>query len=413
MPFVLLQTPSGQYLSVTSKIDLPEAESPFERGQSTEVSVHLTVEATAEPTAWLVEERGENQVVLREAGVGHYLTAVDGGGSGLTVEGEEGKFQIFTRAPRGEDGERWALMAPDGQHYLSETKDGELGAGTTKLDSAAEFLITDVSPLSDPAEGGGHSHVCCCGPVPATLEPPSEPEHPQEGEHDSGGPGGLWDDESHQGLLHRGIALISGFDTPDVRQFLEIWRSFPASDSRRPGAPKSDKFKFAGGQVFQGLYEADYVERYIDRWNPLDWPHPYSYRTHFYDSKKRTNYLSKNTAAIAAIRAGLLARGKDRHTLNHMTALTEGQRYFNQAVHFGRRLVRFGRGRKPEDLRQAGYYLGLCLHFLTDLTQSMHADNYTAVDLWPERGWGLDFHGTFESFMDARPEGRPWDESVA
>lgn len=403
MPFVLLQAHSGKRLSVTAEIDVPETASPFDSGQSTDLPIRLTVEATVQPTAWLLEERGGNQVVLREAGAGHYLTAENGGGGKLLAMAEEGAFQTFTRVSRSADGQRFALLAPDGRHYVSETEDGEFSAGATAIGPAEELLVTDISPLSSSAAGEGHHHAGCCGPVPVTLE---------DG-HGGGEPGVLWDDESHQGLLHRAIALLAGFSTPDVAQFLDIWRNFPPSDERRPGAPKSDQFKFAAGQVFQGLYEADHVERYIDRWNPLDRPHPFSYRTHFYDPKARTNYLTKDNPLIVAIRVGLLARLKDGHTLDHMTALTEGQRYFNQAVHHGRRLVRFGSARTREDLREAAYYLGLCLHFLTDLTQSMHADNFTAVDVWPERGWGLDFHGSFEKFMDQRPEGRPWSESLA
>ncbi|MCB1035383.1 MAG: hypothetical protein KDD47_16280 [Acidobacteria bacterium] len=402
MPYAILQTHDRRYLSLTAGLDLPERDSPFEAPEVGDLAIELRVEKVDQPTAFLLEERGGDRLVLREAGTGSYLTAEGGGGGLLLAKDEEEAFQTFTRVCRSKDSERFALLAPDGKHYVSARADGSVEVSATEIGPAEEFLAVDVPPLGGVAPGDGHRHAGCCGPVPATFE----------GGHDCEEPGVLWDDESHQGLLHRAIALLAGFRTPDVAQFLDIWRSFPPSDGHRPGAPRSDRFKFAAGQVFQGLYEADHVERYIDRWNPADEPHPFSYRTHFYDPKARTNYLTKGNPLIVAIKAGLLFHGKDRHSLEHMTALTEGQRYFNQAVHHGRRIVRFGSARTREDLREAAYYLGLCLHFLTDLTQSMHADNYTAVDLWPERGWGVNFHGSFESFMDQRPPGRPWNESI-
>jgi phospholipase C len=55
-------------------------------------------------------------------------------------------------------------------------------------------------------------------------------------------------------------------------------------------------------------------------------------------------------------------------------------------------LASFRAAQKRGDVGSACYALGLALHYLTDLTQPMHAANYTATD------WPLELHTHFEEY---------------
>lgn len=107
----------------------------------------------------------------------------------------------------------------------------------------------------------------------------------------------------------------------------------------------------------EGLYAADFDPSY----NDPAYGRP-TYASHFYDPDTGQNYLH----------------------ISSPTALTRGTKYFHDSV------AAYQRG----DLRKAGFKLGLALHYLTDLTQPMHAANYTYLSSWK---WG--YHTDFEAYV--------------
>jgi Tectonin domain len=137
------------------------------------------------------------------------------------------------------------------------------------------------------------------------------------------------------------------------------------SDLVRPGAGQTeDAFH---NNLCQGLYDADFVAAYND---PFPIPLPLSgeavnvqptYKSHFYDPTTGENYWHETEP----------------------TAMTQGVRYFQESL----------AAYQAEDAAQAGYKLGLSLHYFTDLTQPMHSANYTALD------WPFKYHTTFESYV--------------
>ncbi len=90
----------------------------------------------------------------------------------------------------------------------------------------------------------------------------------------------------------------------------------------------------------QGLYDADFKAEY----NNTSWGVT-TYKSHFYDPDSGQNWVGDTSP----------------------TAVTQGVSFFNDAV------AKY----KAGDLAGAGYSLGLALHYFTDLTQPMHAANFT------------------------------------
>ena len=119
----------------------------------------------------------------------------------------------------------------------------------------------------------------------------------------------------------------------------------------------------------QGLYDPDYLPQFA---NPFfSHGHLFStYASHFYDPESGENYFSKNWPKLP-----------DNKTT--ATALTSGIYYFQQALNFISHNV----------YDQAGYNLGVSLHYMTDLTQPMHASNYTWLSSHPKPGYHTAFEG--------------------
>ncbi|WP_405969040.1 hypothetical protein OG496_00490 [Streptomyces sp. NBC_00988] len=120
----------------------------------------------------------------------------------------------------------------------------------------------------------------------------------------------------------------------------------------KPGQGKlNDPFH---DNLCQGLMDADYMPPYDDVEKGQR-----TYKSHFYDPDTGHNYMGETEP----------------------TALTRGASLFNVA------LSRHQDG----NLAEAGYYLGLSLHYFTDLTQPMHAANYTYWFSRPVYGYHTDF----------------------
>jgi phospholipase C len=110
--------------------------------------------------------------------------------------------------------------------------------------------------------------------------------------------------------------------------------------------------------LLRPLYDADFKPAYN---NPvLGQP---TYKSHFYDPDTGKNWLGDTDP----------------------TAVTQGTRYFNAAV----------QAYQAGDLATAGYNLGLALHYFTDLTQPMHAANFTWLSSRPRFG----YHTGFEEYV--------------
>lgn len=118
----------------------------------------------------------------------------------------------------------------------------------------------------------------------------------------------------------------------------------------------------------QGLYDADYLDEfnqggtgkiYIDGYISGGW------KPHFYDPHTGKNYKGETTP----------------------TARTEGTKYFELA----------GEYFKNKEWEKAFYFLGVSTHYFTDVTQPMHAANFTNFDL--DNLNAVKFHSAFENYV--------------
>lgn len=158
-----------------------------------------------------------------------------------------------------------------------------------------------------------------------------------------------WDEtkSTHLYIVNRAAQLVASWTDPRYAGFV--------TKLIQPMAPKAQAGWFRQG-LCQGLYDADFVGTYN---NPvLNQP---TYKSHFYDPATGKNWVGETTP----------------------TALTNGVTFFTSSVieyqHLGSR---------------AGYDLGLALHYFTDLTQPMHAANFTYISSIP-----FGYHTDFETFM--------------
>lgn len=108
----------------------------------------------------------------------------------------------------------------------------------------------------------------------------------------------------------------------------------------------------------QGLYDADFLPQY----NNTEYGMP-TWKSHFYDPDTQTNWLGEQKP----------------------TGLTQGSGFFEDAA------AKY----KAGDMAGAGYSLGLALHYFTDLTQPMHAANFTYLSSHPKFG----YHSDFEKYV--------------
>lgn len=165
--------------------------------------------------------------------------------------------------------------------------------------------------------------------------------------------GVLWEKQAHKRVVERAADLLAALRTlPEVARFLD---AYWANATFRE-------------YVFKGLEDADAKSP----WKDNNW------ESHFYNHSNYQNY-----------------RGR-----LEKTALSEGRRYFGLSQHMGQRIFRMKdhpNGPGNTLFKHAGYYLGLSLHFLTDLTQPMHAANFTNV-------WGWE-GGIFPNYTDRRHAG--------
>ncbi len=152
------------------------------------------------------------------------------------------------------------------------------------------------------------------------------------GVHAGGHVGPLWEDENHKRLVESAFNIIALHPT--------------LHGSRRPLNMYGNAiFKEA---VFKGLHDADYLAPYTDGITP--------YKSHFYDPDTGVNYMGE-TEPTARTQASIFAG----IALNHVAIIEDGA--------------------APRDIldlayKRAGFYLGVALHYVTDMSQPMHTANF-------------------------------------
>jgi phospholipase C len=106
-------------------------------------------------------------------------------------------------------------------------------------------------------------------------------------------------------------------------------------------------------ELRQGIYDADHLNPFMDF---------YTFASHFYNPHSNNTYIPGywSNAKIA------------------------GVKYFEQSIAY------YNQG----NISMSVYYLGISLHYFVDVSQPMHANNYTNLS-WPQG-----FHSKYEKFVD-------------
>ena len=197
-----------------------------------------------------------------------------------------------------------------------------------------------------------------------------------------GQPVHLSDPEAHLEAAARARRVMPQWDAESVfdeAQSTHLWIVNRAANLAQQQGTYGQKvcglvkpFKGRLGDLFhdnlcQGLYDADFLPAYNNPVGGLT-----TYMSHFYDPDTGLNWLHASSP----------------------TGLTNGSLFYNQAASYF----------KAGDMQNAGYNLGLAMHYMTDLTQPMHAANFTWLSSSPRPG----YHTAFEGYiMETQGRVRP------
>jgi hypothetical protein len=170
----------------------------------------------------------------------------------------------------------------------------------------------------------------------------------------------VWDEtrSTHLYIVNRAAQLLQTSSNPAISSFV--------SQLVEPYTPQAQAGAFRTG-LCQGLYDADFLAPY----NDPNWIKQATWKSHFFDQSTGTNYEGETSP----------------------TARTNGTSYTQQAQ----------QALRNSDASGAGYALGLALHYFTDLTQPMHAANYTYLSSFPF-GYHTDFEGYVMSVQAQIPQ---------
>ena len=162
----------------------------------------------------------------------------------------------------------------------------------------------------------------------------------------------VWDEtrSTHLYLVNRAAQLVGTCTTAAYQNF--------AQNYLQPMVGRDQAGPFRQG-LCQGLYDADFLSAY----NNPNWLGQPTWKSHFYDASTGQNYMGETTP----------------------TALSNGVSFIQQSL----TVLQQG----PDELYKGGYLLGLALHYFTDLTQPMHAANYTYLSSFP-----FGYHTDFELY---------------
>jgi len=212
---------------------------------------------------------------------------------------------------------RTVVLAEDGRSFkLVETSAEQCGT---------LFKLTPPETVLEKlAEAFGQAATCCGQPEKDTL----------------------WNDPQHRHVLDQAVLLLEILDPTSV--FLDLWT--------RPVFQQ---------KVHKGLEDADYESAYINPTQtsvgviPINVP---TYSSHFWNP-------STKKGLVAAHPLLQLLNPRD----GHKTALTSAEENYLKSRKF---YDDWKLRAQEKDLEQAAYYLGISLHYFTDLTQPMHAANF-------------------------------------
>lgn len=291
--------------------------------------------AASDATVWCVDASGN--VYQYAAADWQPIAAVPGGCGDISAAA---------------DGSVWAL---DNANHLSLYL-GDVAGGTEPWFQTGAILkqvaagdmgnVWGIDPTGAPLEVTGGAAGTAEGGLPSSRQP---------------GPLG-WETKSvfnearstHLWIVNRAATLLKTYSATGQQIYQLV-------------QPNLDKNKDGFHDFLcQGLYDADDIEPYNGPTLALQ---P-TYSWHFYDPDTGKNWLDGT-----------------------LTAYTQGALFFNQAVFDYCRYLGSGR-QDPILYGQAGYHLGLALHYLTDLTQPMHAANYTYLS-----SWRVGYHSHFEAYI--------------
>lgn len=166
----------------------------------------------------------------------------------------------------------------------------------------------------------------------------------------------VWDEtkSTHLYIVNRAAQLVSTSSLQGLDTFVK--------DQLQPFTGKDQAGPFRQG-LCQGIYDADFLPAF----NNPNWLTQPTWKSHFYDPASGENYMGETEP----------------------TALSNGTSFLQNSV------SQFQPG--PPDFYAAGYQLGLALHYFTDLTQPMHAANYTYLSSFP-----FGYHTDFEVYVMAQ-----------
>jgi hypothetical protein len=183
-----------------------------------------------------------------------------------------------------------------------------------------------------------------------SCHPPGDDAH-GEGGHERAV---RWEDAQHRRLVENALAILGAQKFASLEGRQRVLKLFDNQDFR--------------SAVFKGLHDADYKFPYNDGIA--------FFVSHFYDPDTRKNFLGlKSPTALASFVKYQL---KSRSVLDYIDEQVKDSPS-------GRNFA--------EHVKDAGYNLGLAMHFLTDLSQPMHAANF--INFPPD--WR---HSGFEKLAD-------------
>ena len=186
------------------------------------------------------------------------------------------------------------------------------------------------------------------------------------------GAGILWNDAGHRTQVERAIWILAAADP--AGEFFSFW----AIKAFRDGFHK-------------GLWDADYRSPHRNYGDLILYKGGF-FTSHFWNPSTQNHY-GHDHALTRAFRSSI--EEFDKHH-----AVSAAVEWINRAVdkhdHW-----RDGE-RTPTAALRMGYYLGLALHYVTDLTQPMHAANFTNVFGGPDDSPNKDDfrHAAFENLAD-------------
>lgn len=320
----------------------------------------ISLASNSENEVWVVDQHGKVATYGTEGDsqqVPGRLVSIAAGASTWGIDHQDDIYRLsddrktWTRVPGklrqisvGDDGVVMGVTASGDLYYLDGNSWLRLGSGYRKISCGNDGNVWAINAAGN---------AWCI--ASESMEPPADTGDEQW----LPAPGKRWDSKDKYDQ-NKSTHLWM------VCRAAEVAKSVPLLGQRlydlvKPGAQESEsQFHDA---LCQGLWDADDIDPY--RNSPLPGDTWYgrllaTYKSHFFDPSTGKNWRDESDP----------------------TALTEGTRYFGESADTF----------KDGNLYASGYFLGLALHYLTDMTQPMHSTNFTYLSSVP-----VGFHSAFET----------------